>query len=414
MLFQSNWQKRSKKNNLRHKVKNGGAGSGNFGHVGRPGMVGGSGKGFSASIQGNVRRVGDEIFSSVKERSMKEIQTEGQKKALNELASKIGMSESVRAEYDKYCSEECAKEISKNVEEMKKLGIQMNYYSLGRTLDSNQVRLGKFSVYRYSKGENEWGIGRSILYRKDLLEGGESIKRKMVDFGEERYHVGNNLSSAIKHEFGHLIACEAYCRKYGHEPMSQVDYDGFATEIVKSALGNSRDRMLNDKSNKSMSKYGRSDDGESIAESWANPSYSAETRKIHDELLKYLRMENTVKPLKVEVNSLDAIELCSGYPLDKTRIDELCQARVWRESLNKISNAVAEERKETHSLVKLAPYGFCNGGPGSGNFGHSGRPGLVGGAGDGRSNYGDAILNERFATAYDKSEEVKIAATKRL
>ena len=50
---------------------------------------------------------------------------------------------------------------------------------------------------------------------------------------------------------------------------------------------------------------------------------------------------------------------------------------------------------------------YENGGPGSGNFGHSGRPGRVGGSGDGEGFMEDPRMSKSFAKQLEKVQKTE-------
>ena len=141
--------------------------------------------------------------------------------------------------------------------------------------------------------------------RKKYLEG--------KDVKDQPHGVDSTALGIIRHELGHIVAATVYMNSRnrkgtgGSLNMGAVRVD--ANQRFKKIFGNNYDF------NKlKMSRYGLTNHGEAIAESFSNPDFSEDTRKIYDYYKKEL---SKIKSKNAIEKDSEWIILCDGYPKDE-------------------------------------------------------------------------------------------------
>ena len=302
------------------KELNGGKGSGNFGHVGRPGYVGGSGKTLGLAREKTFRK-GDKveittvygkekgIFSGLeteegvtravvqidsgeikkvpydtlfikmlenrdegKPASKKERQTARQKQALASVFSQIETNnEGIKKLYEEHCSEEFAVALDNELKLAKADGLDISRV----VLKEEKQKYGVATISSGRDGKLYFGIG----FNRKIFGGGTKTENILAENKEKRWTTGTTVNEYIRHELGHL-------KMYQSLMKSQVDYreaDSYAEAIIVKATGKKWREISSEniESRKEMSgyanKYGAS---EMVAEAWANPNYSNTTKAI--------------------------------------------------------------------------------------------------------------------------------------
>lgn len=368
------------------KVTNGGKGSGNYGHYGRPGLVGGStpinklsgfevnlnygyddivkgkdiaGRSFGGRINlakeaGNGASIlflqdsepiiaNDSDVEIEKDGEKQDFKTSEQQKALDEIFSMIDPDgNNMRAYFDNNCSPEVAVALAQSLKEAKESGIDFSWAVL--SLSANEKYAAEITLEPHFK-EGSMPLefeNYTFLYEISprVLNGGDSLARDLRAGNTTGLTTGGNLSEIFAHENAHMKMANLCQQKYGYG-FTKNDWDSFNQSVVKKACKNIGISSELDKLGSQMSRYGKTDYSEVIGESFGKPSYSDLTKEV-------VNVVNGIKDGKIELNAgrtYKSFKLCSGIP-----------------------------------FVKMEKEKSINGGKGSGNFGHYGRPGEVGGS----------------------------------
>lgn len=260
-------------------ISNGGKGSGNFGHSGRPGEVGGSSKGLSG-IE-SLEKSGVKIWDAEKE---------------------------FFAQYPKEIEA-----ISKVVDEYRKMGLKMEFKltaNRGMVADNLDDLVSTAYVGRTVTNDE---YDSTVFISRDLFEKGER-ERKAYKYKEgEKQPVctDDTLTGVMRHELGHLFATQLWLKESGHkgEIHDRTDYDRFNSKLLKQSGASKPYDMVSGKRGK-WSQYAEVNDTEAIAEAFSNPNFSSDTKKVYDYVKKYKPEKNKNE---VEKNS-GALVACVGYP----------------------------------------------------------------------------------------------------
>lgn len=299
---------------------NGGKGSGNWGHVGRPGEVGGSGKtlglarektfrkgdkveittvygkekgvfsgleteeGVTRAIvqtdSGEIKKVPyDTLFIKMLENrdegkpaSKKERQTARQKQALASVFSQIKTNnEGVKKLYEERCSEEFAIALDNELKLAKADGLDIS----GVVLKEEKQKYGVATITPGNDGKLYFSIG----FNEKIFGGGTRTEKVLAENKEKKWTTGTTVNEYIKHELGHIKMYQALMK-------NEVDYkegESYAEAIIVKATGKKWREISaeNMKSRKEMGGYGNQyGASEMVAESWANPNYSNTTKAI--------------------------------------------------------------------------------------------------------------------------------------
>ncbi len=260
-------------------TSNGGKGSGNFGHSGRPGEVGGSGKGVSG-IEA-LEKNGVKIWDAEKEffaEHPKEVET-----------------------------------IAKVVDEYRKMGLKMEFKltaNRGMVADGLDDLMSTAYVGRTVTNDE---YDSTVFISRDLFEKGER-ERKAYKYKEgEKQPVctDDTLTGVMKHELGHLFVTQLWLKESGHkgEIHDRTDYDRFNSKLLKQSGASKPYDMMSGKRGK-WSQYAEVNDTEAVAEAFSNPNFSSDTKKVYDYVRKYKPEKN-----KNEVEKTSgALVACVGYP----------------------------------------------------------------------------------------------------
>lgn len=327
---------------------NGGAGSGNFGHLGRPGKVGGSAAsgtahaetvvvGGSSSFAEAAKRYAEYLkkkklitkmrrmrsmdkFDKTHEAEMlaagfteedikkwkiriatkitadadkrehaKELRERAktspeQKEAVNGIIDKITVSSQDSTWLKNNCSPEMAVAFNEEMAKAAELGIDTKKIRL---------RLNDAKVTNGSLGYNKYSDKYDLTISKQILRDYEASKADRERMGPNgtRWWTSEDIRGTFAHEIGHAMEWEAIKRlpggKTALEKQSTYLQRNIAKAITYEAIQTLRKKGiieeggLYDPEHKLMSKYGRSNHHEMIAESFANPNYSALTKEIY-------------------------------------------------------------------------------------------------------------------------------------
>lgn len=355
---------------------NGGKGSGNFGHAGRPGLVGGSAPaGSSAETdpfawfdenkrkemlaiikKGDVvkrlrrikkaekleelipemREVGfsEEYIDSWRKRikviekehsedveKRRELRERAQKspeqtEAIDNLVSKITVVRPKDEEWlRRNCSPEMAKAFSDEADKAKEMGIETVRLFLNDK-DGTQGELG----YMPSTGSYTMQISKKILRDQEVTK----ARRESAGPNGRKWWTSDKIEGTFAHEFGHCMEWEFLKKFMGPEKklsngqsLLKSNYflpkvrDYCSQLIVNQAKENlskkgiSLDELRENKDYKYMSNYGKTNQFEAIAESFANPNYSAFTKEIYN-----ITMGNVKLSKERAENLKKSIETC--------------------------------------------------------------------------------------------------------
>lgn len=267
-------------------VMNGGEGSGNFGHLGRPGKVGGS------SMDGS-----------------------GSKTGFSELLSKD--AKEVLGEVNEYSEGAYFKEINSVLDDFSKLGVDVKKVKFETNANKLPEKLKKqvtdstegmisakknleAVIYLDETKQSEYGLGGENKY----LEGKEPK--------DQPWAANNSPIGILKHELGHLAAYTLFMNSRGRKGNAGAILEGKVNlenhTNFKKIFGEnySLNRLK-------LSRYGMKNDGEAIAESFANPNFSSDTKKIYDFYVSELKK-------KIQNNAVEDDEwlvLCLGFTTEE-------------------------------------------------------------------------------------------------
>lgn len=174
---------------------------------------------------------------------------------------------------------------------------------------------------------------------------------------DQPFTTNGTAMGVIRHELGHIASYTLFINGSGRKQTKESINVGAARLDInarfKKIFGNNYDF------NKlKLSRYGLTNSGEAVAEAFSNPNFSEDTRKIYDY---YKRELSKLKATNARKTDSGWVILCDGYPTEGGVDDKISKLN------SKLDSILATK----------------NGGKGSGNFGHSGRLGMVGGSGKG-------------------------------
>lgn len=246
-------------------VVNGGEGSGNFGHKGRIGKVGGSSKDGS-----------------------------GSKIEFSEMLSKD--AKKVLGEVNEYSEGTYFKEINSVLNDFSKLGVDVKKVKFETNVDKLPEKMKKqitdstegmisakknleAVIYLDETKQSEYGLGGENKF----LEGREPK--------DQPWATNNSPIGILRHELGHLAAYTVFMNSRGrkgtagpilggavnletHANLKKIFGEGYALNRLK------------------LSRYGMKDSGEAVAESFANPNFSSDTKKIYDFYVNELKKKS--------------------------------------------------------------------------------------------------------------------------
>lgn len=352
---------------------NGGPGSGNFGHAGRPGEVGGSApsgssrpdyfdyssylspedrqkyldrlkkdellsktarmrslKAFDEAHIEALREVGfteedikrfkekvlaRQIVDAEKNDKRKELRQRAkdspeQTKAIDNIVSKIKVDSKDETWLRNNCSPEMAQAFSEEVDHALEMGIENIHLRLNDAKASN----GSMG-YTASEDRFDLTISKEIL--RDWEATLETRKQKGPD--GSKWWTNGTLNGTFAHEFGHSMEWQ-FIKKYAGSmekfPQTLVAslYDYAAKLVVHDAIQNMKksgvtlDDLRANQDKKYISKYGRTNAHEAIAESFGNPNYSDFTKEVYDITMGKTKMsQERVSKLRESIRNIKKI-----------------------------------------------------------------------------------------------------------
>lgn len=140
--------------------------------------------------------------------------------------------------------------------------------------------------------------------RKKYIEG--------KDIKDQPFTVNGTAMGAIRHELGHIASYTLFMKSSGRKASDDNINVGAARLDIhnrfKKIFGNNYEL-----SKLKLSRYGTKDSGEAVAESFSNPDFSEDTRKIYDYYKKEL---SKIKNKNAAEKSSEWVILCDGYPAE--------------------------------------------------------------------------------------------------
>ena len=326
------------------KSVNGGPGSGNFGHAGRPGRVGGSAPVGSVQTEyawpttpeerqkmldrfrkdelvKKMRRMrtiasfddahiaamqeagftddqiqkwkekilAKQLVNIEKSEKTKELRKRAkespeQTQAIDSLVANMEVAPKDETWLRNNCSPEMAMAFSTEVEKARKMGIENIKLRLNDA-DSTNGSMG------YSESDDRFNLTISKKILRDWEATLESRKQRGPN--GSKWWTNDEVGGTFSHEFGHSMEWQ-FIKKFTGSmkqfPSTMVSglYDYAANLIVNEAKTNviksgvRQDDLRINKDSQFMSRYGRANSHESIAESFANPDYSVLTKEIYN------------------------------------------------------------------------------------------------------------------------------------
>ena len=230
---------KEKYNDQASKNLNGGPGSGNFGHSGRAGEIGGSSKESSEPILDKI----------------------------------LYEDENTAEEYKKECSKEFQESLLREYNRAKAEGLDVDNLIFR---SSNKVLTGNGAKAHMVRQATDGRIKLAIAFEKDFLNTSNVFKQSREEKYKDKFFTTKTVQGAIRHEFGHLRMYQAMLR--GNLGNSDESADIYARQLIKKATG--KDFPNRGYLKSEMSGRGSQKAVEAVAESWANPNYSNITNKI--------------------------------------------------------------------------------------------------------------------------------------
>lgn len=271
-------------------VENGGKGSGNFGHKGRPGEVGGSASQGGSTLQGAA--------------------------ALENTG--VDLVESDRDFFNEH--PEQVKEVVNVINEFKKIGLDANFTF---TINKGQVAQNLDETF-----SNAWsgraltaGDGKTTVYvSRDSFENPRKGEYRQ---GEEPIVVDSSLVGIVRHELGHALVVQKYLKEIGYsgQVLSADDYQKFNSKLFRES-GAKRPIAWNPEDKGKWSKYAETNNAEAIAEAFSKPDYSEDTRKVYEYVRNYKPKAGIQRN---SVSNGSACVLCIGYPRTMEELEAIAK-----------------------------------------------------------------------------------------
>ena len=263
-------------------TSNGGVGSGNFGHKGRPGLIGGSSKdGFTG----------------------------------------ISFSEGAKNYFEKH--PERKKEFDGVIKEFKKIGLKRGFHFTTNAYDVAAEGEGFFDVGKYS--------GRTVT---DTAEGGSTVYVSPVLFEKgvgEKFsfekngrvaEVDTTFVGVLRHELGHLYMTQLFLEEAKPQgDLNQSVFERYNREFLMDSK--CKRPFLGGK----WSMYADINSGEAIAEAFSNPDYSEDTRTVYDYVRKYKIPGHSRWTYRGNSAQENLLVACVGYPINDEILKEYLEER---------------------------------------------------------------------------------------
>ena len=290
------------------KVQNGGKGSGNFGHSGRPGEVGGSSR------------------------------------------AKVKLMPSAENYFEEH--PEAQKRFDKVVKDFEKIGLKRGFTFTVNPFDvaTESEQNDYFAVFRYSgRTRTDTAEGESLVYVSSKTFEKEGQKGKWSKEGNP-YTADSTFEGTLRHELGHLFTTQLFLQEYKPKgELNKAEYNRFNGKLLDES-GAKKPFFQGGK----WSSYAWMNDSETIAEAFSNPDFSEDAKKVYDYVKNYKPKAKTAEKKTYNTVEKRYFYPCVGYPANEEVLKQM--------------------------MEEYTPDRVVNGGKGSGNFGHSGRPGMVGGS----------------------------------
>ena len=353
--------------------ENGGKGSGNFGHAGRPGEVGGSASSGGGASSSTKYTKADQIKDQYKAGLI----TESEMKGLIDKAEKDGSAkdEVKKTETKKQKNTEAMP--NKKSQESATAWAKKNFTS-GEQITDKDMSFDEV-LARMVDGEDYYKfMGSDSVDREAMFS--EMAKRTGLDYDDIYSAWMGDRSGQARRYIGELT------RSPRHRELKQRDSAGFDAWRKTGTT----DKFLNPKERdekglrdmvSSVWTYGGGKDSKYLHDGFKSLS-DKERKKIIDDEWKYLD-DNCTTSYAGEDSEGGSYRSIKYRPSDKKKKNSL-------------------EDVLTDTLDKL-----LNGGKGSGNFGHEGRPGKVGGSGNGKGG-GLSGISKAIATQKKFQDQAKV------
>ena len=345
------------------KIINGGKGSGNFGHLGRPGEVGGSSsmgaiispmrtKAFmkgdiveltlddGSKIQGEFvmsaktpagklmsakdenGKVHTVPFTSNRVKMIKnydapdtkpsERRTKAQKEALGEVFNILTVDEKMQRYMLNNCGEDTAVALKDELKKAQEDGIDFSNVRLTQgNLGRNRAQVRTEIHSEYDGERTNYKADVQLMLSSGLVAGGKNYEASLKRQYEKGETLTPDIASVFRHEIGHIRANDLVARMTNNNYNSN-DYNRLNRLITDKAL-NATGKTFGDVPHL-VSEYGATDRSEMLAESFAQPNHSELTKAVV-KAYKEFGPENWQK-LTMNKNEqiLKSFDLCTGIP----------------------------------------------------------------------------------------------------
>lgn len=309
----------------------------------------------------------------------------GQGRGVGKPSNQYKMSESFKEVFNEINSEsggDFKKEFDAVIENFRKIGVDTSKVkfvankndipeSKRKQLEDDSVKGMTFSnknlealIYVDEDRMFDYGIDGKTSYKE-----GKQVK-------DQPWATDNSPIGIIRHELGHVASYTAFMNARS----SRKSDSPIVTGAVRLDINSKFKKVFGDNyefSKLKLSRYGTVNTGEAVAESFANPEFSEDTKKIYDYFVNELSNKKVNNSISEED---DWIQLCDGFTLEE----------VSKNSLEKITSSFID------AIISLSEYveKSFNGGPGSGNF----NPGQ--GRGVGKPNNSSSKIIDSYKEKY--------------
>ena len=283
----------------------------------------------------------------------------GQGRGVGKPSNQYKMSESFKEVFDEINSEsngEFKKEFDAVIENFRKNGV-----------DTSKVKFvaSKNDIPKSKREQLENDSIKGMTFAKKNLEAIIYVDEdRMFDYGidgrtsykegkqakDQPWATDNSPIGIIKHELGHVASYTLFMNSRGRKGTSRP----IVTGAVRLDINSRFKKIFGDNydfSKLKLSKYGTASHGEAVAESFANPDFSEDTKKIYDY---YVNKLSNKKVNNSSQENDDWIQLCEGFTLEE----------ISKNSLEKITSSFIDAITSFSEHIEKT----INGGKGSGNF----------------------------------------------
>lgn len=305
----------------------------------------------------------------------------GQGRGVGKPNNQYKMSESFKEVFDEINSEsngEFKKEFDAVIENFRKSGI-----------DTSKVKFvaSKNDIPKSKREQLENDSVKGMTFANKNLEAIIYVDEdRMFDYGidgrtsykegkqvkDQPWATDNSPIGIIKHELGHVASYTLFMNSRGRKGTSGP----IVTGAVRLDINSRFKKIFGDNydfSKLKLSRYGTVNQSEAVAESFANPDFSEDTKKIYDY---YVNKLSNKKVNNSSQENDDWIQLCEGFTLEE----------ISKNSLEKITSSFIDAITSFSEHIEKT----INGGKGSGNF----NPGQGRGKGKPSESYTDYYETE--------------------